>query len=180
MPKASSWTRRLTGFSIPWFGVSWQPTPSERDVARELLAQFEDRRVLYNPSDAEVADHCVRSIIEIRHLLTDALVKLGRDGALADHIRALGAACRKFLDRAGGYDDAGYAAVRSHGHYLSWEFLDALGQLRGVFGVHIAMIAARYDLKVLGDLRAVLPAEPSSDDFGPYDGRDRKLRRGLR
>jgi hypothetical protein len=176
--KVKQWAGKLTGFSTPWFGASWQPTASERDVAKQLLAHLEDRRVLYNPSHAEIPDHCVRSIIEVRHLLTDALAKLGNDGALAEHIRALGAAGRKFLDRVGTGDDADYAAMRSSGHYMSWEFLDALGQLRGVFGVHIALIAARYDLVVHGDLRDVLPSAPTPQDLGPYDGRPRRLRRG--
>jgi hypothetical protein len=163
--KAKQWAARLTGFSTPLFGASWQPTPTERDVATELFTRFEDRRVLYNPSDAEAPQHCVQSIIEIRHMLSDALVKLGGTGVLAEHVRALGAASRRFLDRLNPNGRADFDAMRSPGHYLSWEFLDALGQLRAIFGVHIAIIAARYDLEVHGHLKNVLPPEPSAHDL---------------
>lgn len=176
--KAKQWAGRLTGFSTPWFGASRQPTTSERDVAKQLIAHLEDRRVLYNPSHAEVPNHCVQSIMEIRRLLSEAIGELDAGGSLAAHLRALAAASRKFLDRVVVGGEADYAAMRSPGHYLSWEFLDALGQLRGVFGLHIAMIAARYDLKVHGDLRSILPPEPTAADLGPYDGRRRRLRRG--
>jgi hypothetical protein len=159
------WAGRLTGFSTPFVGVSWIAPPAERDLAAELLARLEDRRVLYNPSDAESPEHCVRSVIEIRHLLSETLARLGGQGALADHIRALGAASRRFVDRMrrdGGHD---YDAAASWGHWRSWEFQDALGQMRGIFGVHLAIIAARYDLTVRGGLQDILPAETRQDDF---------------
>ncbi len=48
---------------------------------------------------------------------------------------------------------------------MSWEFLDALGQLRGIFGVHIALIAAQFDLDVRGSLGDILPSEPAAHDL---------------
>lgn len=160
------WAGRLTGFSTPLVGASWTAPPAERDVAAELLAHFEDRRVLYNPSDAESPEHCVRSVIEIRHLLSASLAKLGGKGVLADHIRALGAASRRFLDRMGRDGGHDYDAAASWGHWRSWDFQDALGQMRGIFGVHLAIIGARYDLTIKGGLQDILPAEARSDDFG--------------
>lgn len=62
-------------------------------------------------------------------------------------------------------DEEDYHAMRSADHYRSWDFLDALGQLRGVFGVHVAMIATRYDLDVQGDLQSILPPEPRDHDL---------------
>ena len=121
--------------------------------------------MLFNPSEAEVAHHCAQSVIEIRHILSESLAKLGGTGVLADHLRALGAAARRFLDRTGQWQEDDYAAVGSWGHYRSWEFLDALGQMRGLFGVHIAMIAARYGLDVKGDLATILPVETRTDEF---------------
>ncbi len=60
-------TSRLTGISCPIFGVSWTPPASERDTAKGVVAFLEDRRVLYNASELEVPEHCVHSVIEIRH-----------------------------------------------------------------------------------------------------------------
>src|SRR5687768_8950801 len=41
-------TSRLTGMSIPIFGMSWTPPASERDAAKRVVTFLEDRRVLYN------------------------------------------------------------------------------------------------------------------------------------
>lgn len=163
--KIGQWAARLTGFSTPLIGASWQALPAERDVAAELLTRFEDRRVLYNPSEAEIPHHCVQSVLEVRRMLSDALVRLGGKGVLAEHIRALGAASRRFLDQMGTGGDDDFEAMRSPGHYRSRDFLDALGQLRGIFGVHLAMIAARYDLDVHGSLRDILPPEITDRDL---------------
>lgn len=89
---------RLTGFSVPVFGVSWNPHEPEIAVARRVLAFLEDRRVLFNPYHLEVADQCVHSVVEIRHFLTEEIGKLSTDSKLADHLRAIRAACRKFLN----------------------------------------------------------------------------------
>src|SRR5690349_10304021 len=107
------WAGRLTGFSIPVFGVSWVASPAERQVARELIVHLEDRRVLYNPSDAECPAHCVTSVIEIRRLLSASIARLEGEGVLADHLRAMGTASRRFLDRAQASDDPDYRAVSS-------------------------------------------------------------------
>lgn len=159
--KIGQWAKRLTGISTPLVGVSWQASAAERDVAAQLLARLEDRRVLYSPSEAEVPHHCAQSVIDVRRGLSDALATLGGKGVLAEHIRAMGSASRRFLDRIG----TDYDAMREGGHYLSWEFLDALGQMRALFGVHLAMIAARYDLDIRGELRNILPPESATDDL---------------
>lgn len=167
--KVGQWASRLTGFSTPLFGASWQTPVADRDVAAELLARLEDRRVLFNPSEAEVPHHCVLSVIEMRRDLTASLAKAG-NGVLANHIRAMGTASRRFLDRLNAHG-GNYDGMRPPGHWLSWEFLDALGQMRGIFGVHIAMIAARFDLQVTGDLVAILPSKSRSDDLEPIEGK---------
>ena len=39
---------RITGISIPVFGVSWNPPEAERKIVRETFIFLEDRRALYN------------------------------------------------------------------------------------------------------------------------------------
>ena len=51
---------RLTGISCPIFGVSWNPSETERTKAIKIIRFLEDRRVLYNPYEQE----CLISIIE--------------------------------------------------------------------------------------------------------------------
>ena len=65
--------KRLNGISTPVFGVSWNPSQTDKDQAKEIINFLEDRRVLYNPSDMEMPDHCVQSVLEIRRFLTDKI-----------------------------------------------------------------------------------------------------------
>ncbi len=115
--------------------------------------------MLYAPYDLEVPRSCFESVLEIRRFLTRQL-----DGAVGDELsgtlRAMRAACRKFLtetdpsasswDREWDWPFRGRRGVGS--------FDQALGELRGVFGVHIARLAARHGLDVPEALDATLPA----------------------
>jgi hypothetical protein len=141
---------RLTGFSVPVFGVSWQPREPEIAVARRILAFLEDRRVLFNPYHLEVADQCVHSVVEIRHFLTEEIGRLSGDSNLAAHLRGMRAACRKFLnDMHAGSE----LVLRSR-----WpEFFTELGVLRASVGIHVAAIALMYGLDVEGELASMLP-----------------------
>ena len=64
---------RLTALRGPIFGLSWNPSETECTKANKIIRFLEDRRVLYNPYEQECPDHCIRSIIEIRHFLTDKI-----------------------------------------------------------------------------------------------------------
>ncbi len=153
---------RLTGFSVPFGGVSWQPTELEITAARRVIAFLEDRRVLYSPHEFEVPAHCVQSIIEIRHFLTSEIGKLG-DSEFASSLRAMRAACRRFLDRVG---TDGQAVLQ--GNFAFWTFSSALGEMRGTFGVQLATIAVKFRLDIEDRLAAILPAEDSdSEDERP-------------
>ncbi len=153
---------RLTGLTTPVFGVSWNPPESHIQVARRIITFLEDRRVLYAPSEIDVPDHCLRSIVEIRGFLTIELQGLRADADLADSLRALRAACGKFMNTVGVRPDIVRYGTYT-GQWASWEFNGALGELRGVFGVHIARLAAAYGLDVENGLSAILPAEGDLD-----------------
>jgi hypothetical protein len=65
-----------------------------------VIALLEGRRVLYESNEMEVPSHCVHSLIEIPHSLSDELGKVdGINSELAASLRAMRAACRKFLER---------------------------------------------------------------------------------
>jgi hypothetical protein len=162
--KFSEIANRLTGISTPLAGVSWQPSDLEVSAARRVIIFLEDRRVLYAPDSLEVPEHCVHSVLEIRHFLSAELGKLDSATEFAASLRAMRAACRKFLERVGtgGRETVLYA--NQHGHWASWTFYSALGEMRGTFGVHIAKIAAQFRLDVEDRLAAILPAMVDSDD----------------
>lgn len=153
---------RITGLSVPIFGLQWNPTEAECSVARRVISFLEDRRVLYVPSEMELPPHCVESVLRIREFLTTELGKLDPDSEIAKSLRAMRAACRKFLGTVEADQGQIIQFGASHGHYASWVFNGAVGELRGVFGIHVAALAASHGLDVEDDLASILPA-PASD-----------------
>jgi hypothetical protein len=141
---------RLTGISIASVaGISWKPPVDERGRAYQLLVFLEDRRVLYNPHDMENAHHMVQSVLEIRKRLTSDLESIDKECPLKHSLAAMQAACRKFLDET--------QETHGHGYHLDPFMLQRLGELRALFGVHVAILAASYDLEVEGNLLTILP-----------------------
>jgi hypothetical protein len=153
---------RLTGFSTPVFGVSWNPPESERGIARRVIAFLEDRRVLYNPYHIEIDDQVTSSVLDIRQALTTEIGSLDAQSELAAHLRAMRAACRKYLDDTGPgshrLDPPPWRGPFEFGFFLQ------LGELRATVGGHVAAIAVMYGLDVEGDLAEVLPALDSPED----------------
>jgi len=70
---------RLTGVSLPVFGVSWNPPEPERKIVRETLVFLEDRRALYNDFAHEIEDQVAQSVLQIRTELTNAIRRLSED-----------------------------------------------------------------------------------------------------
>jgi len=147
--------KSLTGFSTPVFGISWSPPTTEREIARKLIVFLEDRRALYNPYDIEMPDYVAQSIIEIRRELTGILGTIDEKSKLSEHIRAMRAASRKFLNQT------------TTRHRYSFrnredaEFFAALGELRGILGIHIAQICVKYGIDVEDELAKIFPVSDS-------------------
>jgi Family of unknown function (DUF6650) len=110
----------------------------------------------------EVPYHCVESVLRIRDFLTSELGKLDSEKGIARSLRAMRAACRKFLSTVEADDRCIIQFGADQGHYASWIFNGAVGELRGVFGIHIAALAASHGLDVEGELASILPA-PADD-----------------
>lgn len=162
--KFSEIVNRLNGISMPLGlgGVSWVPSELSVSAARRVIGYLEDRRVLYAPEEMELTSHCVDSVFQIRSFLTEELTKLDHDSELATGLRAMRAACRKFLDTIGSRRDVVLNATH-HGHWASWAFYSALGEMRGTFGVQLARIAAEFKLDIDDDLASILPAQDEDD-----------------
>lgn len=156
---------RLTGFSLPFGGVQWENRKTQETVAAELMVRLEDRRVLFNPSEAESPHHCVQSVLGIRQILTDALVQVDTESVLAVQLRSMGAIFRKFLDRIDSTNEDVPREMAMHGHWRAWQFQDALGQMRGAIGVHIAAMSENFKLSVDANLQSIMPIEPYEDEF---------------
>ena len=162
--KLSEITRRLTGISTPLGGASWQPSEPESAAAQRVIAFLEDRRVLYAPDELEVPEHCVRSVLEIRRFLTAELGRVDGGSDLSESLRAMRAAARKFLDSVGADGREAVLYANHRGHWASWTFYSALGEMRGTYGVHVARIAAQFRLDVEDRLATILPAAAEDPD----------------
>jgi hypothetical protein len=154
--KGKSIVSRLTGISTPIGGISWTPPVDEQGKAKRLLTFLEDRRALYHPYNMEVGDYVVESILEIRERLTSDLEDVRKSSVLGESLTAMRAACRKFLDKV--------QRPSRKRYWLGPDFIDALGELRALFGIHVARLACAYDLEVEKDLASILPPEPEVDE----------------
>ena len=132
--------------------------PGSKRSAR-VIAFLEDRRVLYAPDELEVPSHCVHSVLEIRHFISGELGKLDTKSEFAASLRAMRAACRKFLESVGTDGREVILYADHHRHWASWTFYSALGEMRGTFGVHLAKIAAEFKLDIEDRLATILPGQ---------------------
>jgi hypothetical protein len=164
-------TKRVTGISCPVFGLQWNPPEAQCALARRVIRFLEDRRVLYVPYDVEIAEYCTQSIFGIREMLTRELGNLDTNsGQVYYSLKAMRAACRRFLDHTQDGDDGPPRRFRHRPDpydIRAQTFFTALGELRATFGVHLAILAAQHGLDVEDELAAILPAI-EDDKIFPY------------
>ena len=137
-------------------GVSIGAIVVAREYQRSLVIPFVLIALLFNPFILEVERQVVDSVTEIRGHLTEALDELGENSPGIAPVKAMRAACRRFLDEP--HPDLPHIGPR-WGHPDGNGFFVALGELRATFGTHLAFLAAQYGIDVEGDLASVLPAE---------------------
>lgn len=140
---------RITGISVPVFGISWNPPTSEREIVRGLLVFLEDRRALYNDFAHEIEHQVVESVQAIRRECTTILQKLPENSTGASSVLAIRAGCREYLDSVG----------PTATHHARFDSMAELGRLRAIVGIHVAYLAVEYGIDIEGELARVIPAE---------------------
>ncbi len=154
---------RLTGISLGPVGASWQAPIPEVEIAQRVINFFEDRRVLFNPYELEVPKHCVDSVQEMRRFLTRTLDGMADEHGLPANLRAMRAACRKFLDTVQRHGRKVIINDSFHGGPDAWVFFSAVGELRATIGLHLSILAARNKLSISGDLTKIIPPSDADD-----------------
>jgi len=139
---------RITGISVPIFGVSWNPPESERKIVRELFIFLEDRRALYNDFAHELDHEVTQSVQAIRSELTTDLKRLPEDSSAMLCFKAMRAACREYLDN-----------TRARNYGGSFSFMVELGKLRTLIGLQVSYLAVTYGINIDGELIKVIPPE---------------------
>lgn len=131
-------------------------------VAQRLVGRHDaigiDRRVLFVPYHLEVVSQVTSSVLRIRELLTETLQALPETARAAGSVRAMRAACRRFLEEP--HPDfrnlpPHYGSGRFGDEEGSPPFFVALGELRATFGTHVAALAYQYGVDVEGELASI-------------------------
>ena len=149
-------SNKLTGVSCPIFGISWNPSDTQRTIARRIIVFLEPRRVLYAPYGVEALCHCVESVSKIKDYLTTELQHMDGNGELSMYTRAMRKACNKFLNVFPGdkQEKCRYCHI---GNKENWIFVSSIGELRGIFGIMIGQISKAYGIDVEEDLAQIIP-----------------------
>jgi hypothetical protein len=148
--KFSEISNRVTGYSGPVFGASWEPPQLDRERARDVIGWLSHRPVIYDPAESELTDQARLGVFDIRKYLKVELAKGGIAHELGDCLRAMHEACETFA--ADPYDEDDPESVGR-----------ALGKLREEFGWNVAVIAVRHGIDVPGELATILPLD--ADDL---------------
>lgn len=160
--KVAELAKRITGFSVPLFGLQWNPSKSERETVRAFLTFLEDRRVLYTPWHLEVEGEVERSVLAIRKQCNESLAELGEGSPAVWPIRMIRSACRAFLDEPRA--DFRNLYVRDYGDFRAQAgFFTALGELRALVGIQVAALAVRYEIEIEDQLASIVPPEIRED-----------------
>jgi hypothetical protein len=158
--KANDLRPRLDGFGIGPLHFALPQRGKDAAIARQVLADLEGRRVLYNPWQLEIEQQCVDSVLDLRDFLSARIGELDKGSGLSPSLRQMRSACSRFLDESNGPP---WHRFHSFGPMGDGEFWSALGELRAVVGICVATIAERYDLDVEAELSVILPPEPTDE-----------------
>ena len=143
---------RITGVSVPIFGIQWQPSTPQIKVARDLMRELEDKRVLYRSEDLEGAHHCVYSVMDMRQKLTMSMQQVNTDDPLYKQLQKIRRASRDFCDVIGSpkFDTLPAPVQKS---LLSRE----LAKFRQAVGSAVGAISIAYGLDIEDELASIIP-----------------------
>ena len=154
--KFAELANKLTGISCPVFGISWNPTETQRSIARRIIIFLEARRVLFGDYGDEALCQCIESVTKIKEYLSSELPAIDDGSELNGYVRSMRKACNKFLSCfPRNMQDKCKCCKKGNQEY--WYFVSTVGELRGVFGIMIGQIAKTYGLDVEDDLARIIP-----------------------
>jgi hypothetical protein len=143
--------RRINGVSTPWLGVQWTPPSDERKILRDLVTDFENRRVLILAKQdlSAYAPHAIGSIEDIRGDVQAALKRLPEDSYARQPLRRIRAECQNYRT----VEENAQRGAPPQGTAV-WQ---ALGQFRATFGYQLAVLCALYGIELEREFDAILP-----------------------
>jgi len=148
MKKSFKLLKKITGISCPFFGVSWNPSKTDREKIKKWLVYLEDRRLLFNPFHLEVPIWISESIIDIRAKITDLISEFDDNSEVIEILRTMRSACRRYLDQT--------YKLQSKG-FMERVIIQNLIELRSVFGVCIAKLSIMYGIDLEEEITEIIP-----------------------
>jgi hypothetical protein len=125
-------------------------------AVKKILAQFEDKRVLWTAFDYEVPRHVRASLDVLRVELVKLRAELMDESPLDAMLLALTQTIHKFFDSL---QDVDLDELRFGDSDPNWaRFRDALAALRKSIGLQIAHITKAHGIKLSEKLKSMLPA----------------------
>ena len=156
--------KRISGFSTPFFGMSWSLTSTEREITQGLITYLEDQRIFQMPLQVKEyrrswwtlwlipiaqdvkyivsqddMNYAIESASEIRKNLSDTMENLDRESSLFLLIAPMREACRIFLEAS---MDRETTIIEDD----EFEFL--LGNLKQAFSKQITQICRCYKIEI--------------------------------
>ncbi|WP_323102179.1 DUF6650 family protein [Intrasporangium sp. YIM S08009] len=153
---------KLTGLQFPGgWGAQWEYIETNKDLARRVFIQLEDKDVLCEAPSREDYEFTRLSADKIRDLLTLELLNVRGGGRLEKSLKTMRDASRAFVRAAG---PSSRLFRQDHNH-----FLGALTAYRDAVGRQLAEISYNFHIEVPDRLRSVIPAQdlgwlPNMDD----------------
>ncbi|MDG6099258.1 hypothetical protein EXU34_17535 [Alteromonas sp. ZYF713] len=146
---------RVTGLGAFGLSVSWEYQESEAEVIRSLFLDFENHRVLFDRGCGSDRTAMIESVEKIREDITNALKKLPNNSEAITNLKALRAECQATQGRIELHN---VSQNKSYYQGPEEDFFFELGQFRGVFGVHLALLAQAFRVDIGEQFEHILPA----------------------
>jgi len=139
-------------------------TDADNEELSRLMLKLADYRVLYEPYEAELPDHCESAVERLRQELGDRAQRLDVKSGLGLFLVALQRPCREFLTRLQAAHRT-WSPENRHGMGYDIVFYQALGEFRGRFGLYLQALLAQNPVPIPDEL-VPLVAPPVADFEG--------------
>lgn len=139
-------------FGFGYIEKSYEIKKSEKEIIRNLILYFENKRALYNPNNLEDPHYVLESIIKIREKITNVLIKMNEKSPINYYLKEMRSSCIKFMNKFPKYRD-------DQDLIYSREFFASLGEVRAVFGFYLKDLVKKYGFEIEKDLKSIFPID---------------------
>jgi hypothetical protein len=160
MIRFSDILRRITGISFPIGGIQWNPPTDQRRLAKQVLDELNNRRVLYAPFYQENEQACINSALDLRENLKSIIDAAPDRSPVYKCAKEIQKACRTFMSKTEQLD----FSVRDRATSVATRamFEQSLTKFRRSVGETTKNLIAAYELDVEDELAAIIPfSKPS-------------------